>query len=68
MADISPQAQAVKAAAIDAWGDPRSTVQGVVAAALRAVVAECPYTDDYGSPYINGDDLLAIAAELEAGG
>jgi uncharacterized protein YukJ len=38
----------------------------MLAAALRAVVSECLYTDDYGSHYIDGDELLAIATELEA--
>jgi hypothetical protein len=37
-----------------------------LAAALRAVVLECEYTDDYGSSYIDPQEILTIADELEA--
>jgi hypothetical protein len=36
-----------------------------LAAALRAVVLKCEYSDDYGTSFINPDDILAIATELE---
>jgi hypothetical protein len=35
-------------------------------AALRAVVLKCEYSDDYGTSFINPDDILAIATDLEA--
>jgi hypothetical protein len=64
MTPLSPQAQAVLDS-MDEWASYDIPTGLIAAAALRAVVAECPYTDDHGSPYINGDELLAIAAELE---
>ena len=37
-----------------------------VAAAIRAIVNEFQYSDDYGYTYVNADDLKALADELEA--
>ena len=37
----------------------------VAAAAIRAVVEQCTYVDDYGTYLIDPADLLAIATELE---
>ena len=58
MTQLSPEAQAVLSAS---HTDPQ-----VVADILRAVVLKCVYTDDYGSSYIDPQDLLTIADELEA--
>ena len=55
---LSPEAQAVLSAS---HTDPQ-----VVADILRAVVLKCVCTDDYGSSYVDPQDLLAIADELEA--
>lgn len=68
---LSPAAQAVKDAAIDAWGDPRSTVQGIAAAALRAAVEQVvpvskARTDRAAQRNKIHASLLAIATELEA--
>lgn len=40
----------------------------MIAAALRAVVLQCEYCDDYGTSFIDPKDLLAIANELEGQG
>ena len=70
---LSPAAEAV----LDAYYDAAKAVLDIcgdfeigsarnegIAAALRAVVLKCEYTDDYGSSYIDPQDLLAIATEL----
>ena len=67
---ISPQARAVLGAftednALHNWSQNRYKTTAL-AAALRAAVMKCVYTDDYGSSYIDPQDLLTIAEELEA--
>ncbi|QGT54371.1 hypothetical protein b3_0127 [Synechococcus phage B3] len=34
-------------------------------AAIRALVKNCVYVDDYGTEYISPEDIIAIAAQLE---
>ena len=36
-----------------------------VAAAIRAIVNEFQYSDDFGYTYVNADDLMKLANELE---
>ena len=60
MTDLSPAAQAVLDAANAAY-DAAATVREGTAAALRAAVAQ---TQRYRT--CDADELLAIAAELEA--
>ena len=60
---LSPAAEAIFFAA-DGM-QPRQYRGRALAAALRAVALKCAYTDDYGSSYIDPQDLLAIATELE---
>jgi hypothetical protein len=60
---LSPAAQAVLHSFWDAPVSPARNCQ--IAAALRAVVLKCEYSDDYGTSLINPDDILAIAKELE---
>lgn len=40
-------------------------INTLCAAAIRAVVLQCEYCDDYGTSFIDPKDLLAIADELE---
>jgi len=40
-------------------------IEQCLAAAIRAAVERCTYTDDYGTEYIDPAELVAIAAELE---
>ena len=60
---LSPAAQAVLDAAINVAESPDA--EAIAAAVLRAVVLKCEYSDDYGTSFINPDDILAIAKELE---
>ena len=60
---LSPAAEAVLDAFIFCPVDISD--QLALAAALRAVVLKCEYSDDYGTCLINPDDILAIAKELE---
>ena len=60
---LSPAAQAVLDAAIDVAESPHA--EAIAAAVLRAVVLKCEYSDDYGTSFINPDDILAIANDLE---
>ena len=60
MADLSPAAQAVKAAAVDAYW---LFHPGQAAALLRAAADQVMP----GRPHPHRAQLLAIAAELEAG-
>ena len=69
MTELSPKAQDVLGAAEDAYdynySEFHRCANSVAAATLRAVVLKCVYTDDYGNSYINSQDLLNIANELE---
>ena len=38
----------------------------MLAAAIRAVVLQCEYCDDYGTSFIDPKDLLTIATDLES--
>ena len=73
MADLSPAAQAVLDA-VCANTEPDCDTQHLIAAALRAVVEHLSEThagfdlaDRYGC-FVEADDILAIAAELEGYG
>jgi hypothetical protein len=75
MTDPSLAAQAVLDALIDGRAEAAVGPQKRItwwndrvglAAALRAVVLKCEYSDDYGTSFINPDDILAIATDLEA--
>jgi len=61
---LSPAAQAVLDAALFEV-NAECYAPWIAAAALRAVVLKCEYSDDYGTSFINPDDILAIADELE---
>ena len=63
MTDPSLAAQVVLDAYETTWGQGYGSP---LAAALRAVVLKCEYSDDYGTSFINPDDILAIANDLEA--
>ena len=71
MTDLSPDAQAVLAAANSTFDQAGTTCQGI-AAALRAAVDQCKLEWNYHPDYpetelvIIVSDLLAIAAELES--
>lgn len=71
MINISLHAQAVLDA-VKTAAYSRLTYQAFAAAALRAAVTHLAYSDvpdefaGLRSPVIDADDLLAIAAELEA--
>ena len=67
MTDLSPAAQAV----LDAYGDFEPANVDAMAAALRAAADQISYEDELGLTAFGGhvqaqDQLLAIAAELEA--
>jgi hypothetical protein len=80
MTELSPQAQAVKDAVIALYTDQQQIRDWgwrldapTVAAALRAIVEQLGYSNvpeefaHLRPLVIDSDDLLAIAAELEAG-
>jgi pyruvate formate-lyase activating enzyme-like uncharacterized protein len=48
------------------WGDmEQSHPHTIAVAALRKVVEELKYIDDYGNAFVNADELEALANELE---
>ena len=66
---LSPEAQAVLDAftednSLHDWKHNHHNTEAL-AAALRMVVVKCWYTDDYGTCFIDPDDIHAIATELE---
>ena len=66
MTKLSPKVQFVLDAFLAEWDvyavdDARNGI----AAAIRMSVAKCECIDDYGNSYINSQDLLTIANELE---
>lgn len=60
MTNLSPQAQAI----VDAYENTTDKYDAL-AAVLRAVVQDTICVDDYGDEYINPNDILKIAEELE---
>lgn len=64
MSNLSPQSQTVLDAIYEIK-DPMGEDGAVLAAALRAVVRNNIYNDDYGNEYINANDILRIANELD---
>lgn len=66
---LSPAAQKAKDAVIAAfWDQHRNLSAGpevVAAAAIRALVESCGTLTRGGAVILNGDDVLAIATELE---
>ena len=64
---LSPKTKTVWDAAVCSLDWEAGYLPNAVAAAtLRAVVRKCVYYDGYGAPYIDPQDLIAIADELEA--
>ena len=66
MAELSPALRVMVAVTHvyqEHGGEPPA--RAVAAAALRAAVEQCRYTDDYGDDWINPVELLSIARELE---
>jgi hypothetical protein len=72
MSDLSPAAQQVLDAAMQYEINPECYSREIAAAALRAAADQLSYSNvpeefaDLRSSVIDTDDLLAIAAELEA--
>ena len=68
MTNLSPQAQAVKKSADDAywlWDQMCPADANIIAAAaLRALVSECETWED-GTYMVKSNDILEIAKELE---
>ena len=68
MADVADDYPAAAQAVLDAARDiyeETGVAREVAAAALRAVVKQCVYTDDFGWEHMDPEDVLAIAAELD---
>ena len=69
MTQLSPETQAVLDAftednSLHDWKHNHHNTEAL-AAALRMVVEKCEYTNDYGTCFIDPDDVHAIATELE---
>jgi hypothetical protein len=48
-------------------GLPHAVHRFSIAAALRAAVEQCVYTDDFGWEHMDPEDVLEIANELDGG-
>lgn len=68
MTELSPAAQSILDSCKNVkFGDPCGNRYGgpYIAAALRAIVEQCVYTDDYATEHIFPGDIISIADELD---